>query len=127
MEKALRYELSQIAELNKRIFPTHAPEGQPSPYLVYVKSDYRPTKTLQGYQKQRQATYLLNILCDTYEALYDVTKNVEEIVLSLPLHTIGQGKIYVQDLTINNIAETYENELALYRSIIDLTVTYEEV
>ena len=65
IEKALRYELNKISELENRIFPTNAPEGQKPPYLVYITSK-KTLKDLDGVTKDRECYVMLNILCNSY-------------------------------------------------------------
>lgn len=123
----MRFELNEIPEIHNKIFPTNAPEGEKAPYLVYFKYDYNPLKTFEGIKRNVESAYLLNILCSSYEQLHGLTKKVKEHVMTFPLRTIGTENIYVQDINIRNVAETYENELKLYRSIIDIEISYKEV
>ena len=126
MDKALRFELNKISEFNNKIFPANAPENQKSPYLVYIKSNYKQLKTLEGLKNDTDVSYLLNILSGSYEQLQELTKKVRKQLLTFPLSRIGEENIFIQDMTINNIAETYESELKLYRSIIDIDFSYKE-
>lgn len=121
MEKALRYELNSISEINNKIFPTNAPQGKEPPYLVYTQSYFNQLKTLDGLKNSFEASYLLNVLSNTYSEAKDITEKVKSIIKTFPLRIIGTGEIYVQDINFNNISETYENEINLYRSIIDVT------
>ncbi|MCJ8008118.1 hypothetical protein ACFFF5_17805 [Lederbergia wuyishanensis] len=126
MEKALRYEINKIPELKNRIYPTNAPEGERAPFLVYQKSRFQQTKTFEGIQNHTEAGYLLNILCSSYSQLQDLSIKLRKQLDTLPLRNIGNEGIYIQDMTVNNQAETYENELQLYRGIFDVTFYYEE-
>lgn len=125
MEKALRYELSKIPELTNKIFPTNAPEGQRTPYLVYMTRK-RLGKDLNGFTKDREAYVMLNILCNSYPQMKELTKKVEDLVISFPLRTIGKEGLYVQDITLDDVTETYENELKLQRGIIPFKICYKE-
>jgi hypothetical protein len=124
MDKALRYELIKIKELNSRIYPTHAPESDKGPYLVYIKLNFKQGKTLNGFTNDTEVSYLLNILANSYEQVEILTKKVKAQLLTFPLRKIGLEQIYIQDMTIQNIAETYEHELGLYRGIIDVDFFY---
>lgn len=126
MDKALTYELDKIKEIRDNIYPTNAPQDKKAPYLVYFLADYRPLKTIDGTSGNIEVTYYINIFCNSYFQLADLTKKVRNQILTFPLRTIGTKGIYVQDLTINNIANTYEDELGLYRSIIDFKISYKE-
>lgn len=124
MDKALRYELNAIPEIQNKIYPVHAPEGKKPPYLVYMKSYFRQLKTFDGLKKEHEATYLLNILCDSYAETQVLTKKVKDKIKTFPLRTVGNDGIYVQEITFNNVSDTYENELGLHRSIIEVTIYY---
>lgn len=127
LDKALRFELNKIPELSNKIYPTHVPEGKTGPMLAYIKSSYNQRKTLEGITNNTSASYLLNVLCSSYDQLQDLTDKVKALLMTFPLKSIGPDSIYIQDMTIHNIAETYERELNLYRSIIDIQFFYREV
>lgn len=126
MDKALRYELNKIPEINKKIYPTNAPVNKTAPFLVYLRPNYNPIKTFDGATKSVEVTYVLNVFSKTYASMDSLTKKVKDQILTFPLRTIGIENIYIQDLTINNIDGTYENELKLHRGIIDVDITYRE-
>jgi hypothetical protein len=126
MEKALRYELNQIPEIANRIYPTNAPEGKDPPYLVYILSHYGQTKTLTEIANIIEANYLLNVLAGSYAQMKDLTSKTLNTVTSFLGREIGADGIFVSDLTVNDISETYENELGVYRGIIDVTFWYQE-
>lgn len=126
IEQALRYELNKIGELGNKIFPTNAPELQKPPYLVYV-SNNRHIKDLDGFTKDRECRLILNILCNSYSQMKNITKKVENAIKKFPATRIGnEGNIYVQDISIENTTETYEEQLGLQRGIIPLTIYFEE-
>ncbi|MCE5226704.1 MAG: hypothetical protein LLG05_12710 [Porphyromonadaceae bacterium] len=126
MEKALRYELSNtIPELLNSIYPTNAPEGVLKPYLVYARINTRKVKILEGYTDKQELSYMFSIMATKYSDMINIRTKVENLLLSLPKRNIGSdGSIYVEDLTINNIDETWENELNVNRGIIDFTIYY---
>lgn len=125
MEKALRYELNKIPELTNKIFPTNAPEGVNPPYLVYITRQ-RPLKDLGGTTKDREAYVMLNVLCSSYAQMKEITSKVEKLVISFPLRKIGENGPYIEDVTLDDITETYENELKLQRGIIPFKICYKE-
>lgn len=125
MEIALRYELNQISEITNKIFPTNAPEGQKPPYLVYMVRK-RPLKTLEGITKDRECNVMLNIFGGSYFEMKSITKKIEDLIITFPLRVIGDNGLYVQDLTIDEMSETYENELKLQRGIIPFKICYRE-
>lgn len=125
MEKALRNELNKIAELSNKIFPTNAPEGQSAPYLVYMTRK-KPLKDLDGTTKDRECNIMLNIFGNSYAEMKYITKKIEDLVKSFPLRVIGVNGPYIEDLTFDELSETYENELKLYRGIIPFKICYKE-
>lgn len=125
IEKALRYELNKISELENKVFPTNAPEGQKSPYLVYITSK-KTAKDLDGVTKDRECYVMLNTLCNSYSQMKYIAKKIEDIVINLPLRNIGEDNLYIQDIDITDISEIYEEQLKLQRGIIAFTVYYKE-
>lgn len=126
MEKALRYELNKIAEIKNKIYPTNAPEGEGPPYLVYIQSSFKQEKTLKGFNNGVEVSYLLNIMAPSYESMKNLTKKVKDTVISFLQKEIGVDGIFIEDLRIDNVTDVYENELKLYRGIIDITFWYKE-
>jgi hypothetical protein len=125
MDKALRFELNKIPELTNKIYPTHAPEGDKGPYLVYIKSNYKNGKTLDGATNNTEVSYLLNVLSSSYSQAVAITEKVKKQLLTFPLRTIGND-VFINDMTIQNIAQTYEHELGLNRTIIEVDFSYKE-
>lgn len=125
MEKSLRFELNKIPEINNKIFPTNAPEGMKPPYLVYLVRKI-PLKTLDGITKDRECNVMVNVLCESYSSMKDISKKVEDLIISFPLRVIGENGPYIEDLTMDEMSETYENELKLQRGIIPFSICYKE-
>lgn len=126
MEEALRYELqNNITELVDNIYPTNAPESSTKPYLVYTRINTVGIKTLEGYTDKENLTYIFNIMATKYADMKYITKKVESLLKTFVKTSIGEtDNIYVEDLTINNISETWEKEIQVNRSIIDFTIYY---
>lgn len=125
IEKALRYELNKVSELENKIFPMNAPEGQKPPYLVYITRK-KPLKDLEGVTEDKECYLILNILCSSYLEMKDITKKIEDIIIKFPLKSIGNENLYIQDIDITDISESYEEQLKLHRGIITFTVYYKE-
>lgn len=128
MEKALKYELTKaIPELEGAIYPTNAPKNVKRPYLVYARISTKTTKTLDGYTGDQALSYMYSVMAVRYEDMQALTQKVVDVLLSLPQKRIGRdGAMFVSDLEINNVDETWENELNVNRGIIDFTVYKEE-
>jgi len=126
METALRLEINtNIPDLKDKIYPTNAPEGSQGPYLVYSRITTRKIKTLQGLIGKEYLSYMFSIMATRYGDMKRITKQVENLLISLPGQQIGD--FYIEDLDINNIHEVYEHELKVNRGIIDFTIYFEEV
>ena len=123
METALRsYIMNNIPELNNKMYPTNAPEGSTGPYLVYARINTNKVKTLEGYTNKQALSYMFSIMATKYSDMARVRKQVEDLLMSLPKKTIGNGNFYIEDIDINNIDEQYEHELGVNRGIIDFTI-----
>ena len=125
IEKALRYELNKVSELENKIFPMNAQEGQKPPYLVYITRK-KPLKDLGGVTEDRECYLILNILFSSYFEMKDITKKIEDIIIKGSLKSIGKENLYIQDIDITDISESYEEQLKLHRGIITFTVYYKE-
>lgn len=125
IEKALRDELNKVSEIENKIFPMNAPEGQKTPYLVYITSK-KHLKNLDGVTENKECYLILNILCSSYSQMKDISKKIEVIITKFPLRTIGEENLYIQDIDLSDITEDYEEQLKLHRGIIPFTVYYKE-
>ncbi len=125
IEKALRHELEQaIPELIGNIYPTNAPESSKRPYLVYARITTRHVKTLDGYTGKQALGFMFGVMASKYADMKDLAEKVEAFLIALPGKSIGESSIYVEDLEVNNISETYEFELKVNRGIIDFTIYF---
>ena len=125
MEAALRYELEQhITALVGQIYPTHAPETATKPYLVYARINTDTIETLEGYTDKQALSYMFSCMAVKYGDMKSLTNKVEALLKSFPLTKIGAENIYIEQVKINNVSETWENELGVNRGIIDFTIYY---
>lgn len=126
METALRYEINtNIPELKDKLHPTNAPEGATGPYLVYARINTNKVKTLEGYTNKQALSYMFSIMAVKYADMVRVRKQVEDLLVGMIKREIGSAtKFYIEDLDINNIDETWENELKVNRGIIDFTIYF---
>ncbi len=126
IEQALRYEIEQaIPEISGEIYPTNAPETSSKPYLVYSRIQTRKIKTLEGYTNKQALSFMFSIMATKYSDMTSLTKKVEDLLMSMMKQNIGENKeIYVEDIDINNIDETYEFNLKVNRGIIDFTIYF---
>lgn len=126
MEIALRNLIeSNVTELKDELYPTNAPEGHTKPYLVYSRISTKKIKTLEGYTGKEYLSFMFSIMATRYGDMKKITKQIEDLLMDLPLKQLGP--FYIEDLDINNIHEVYEHELRVNRGIIDFTIYFEEV
>lgn len=126
MEAALRELIeNNIPELEGEIYPTNAPEGAKKLYLVYMRISTKKIKTLAGQTGKEYLSFMFNIMAPRYSDMKSLTRQVEDLLMSLPGSQIGN--YYIEDLDINNVTEQYEHELKVNRGIIDFTIYFEEV
>lgn len=147
MERALVFELEKnIPELVNAVYPTNAPEERSvgdwedydqtwqesaipwdgvRPYLVYARISTQKVKTLSGYTGKQHLSYMFSIMAKRYGDMHDMRGRVEALLISLLQQHIGENQnIYVEDLDINNITETWEPQLKVNRGIIDFTIYF---
>lgn len=139
MEKALLYELeNRIPELaptpnasgdfvypsSYHVFPANIPEGASKPLLVYARINTSKVKTLKGYTGNESLSYMLSVMAVKNGDMMKIRDKVEALLISFSKTPIGEENIFVEDVTINNITETWENELKVNRGIIDFTIYY---
>lgn len=124
---ALRDEINNnITDLKDKIYPTNAPEVSTGPYLVYARISTRRVKTLDGIGKEQHLSYMFSIMAQKYSDMVRIRKQVEELLIGMAQRTIGIENIYVEDIDINNVDETWESELGVNRGIIDFTIYFKE-
>lgn len=126
MEKELRYELAQaITQLKDSIYPTNAPKTATKPYLVYERVGTDQLKALDGHTGKQRLRLVLSIMAVRHSDMETLTEAVLTELMTFTGSSIGTSPgIYIEDLTINNISETYEFELMVNRGIIDFSVFY---
>lgn len=114
-------ELDKI--FNNKVYPTNAPEGEKTPYLVYFCRE-KESKTLEGYEGLYISNIVLNIMTKTFgeanvkkEALKEILKHLTSTKL---------GVFFLQEVSFEEIEIIYENELNVYRGIIPITIYFKE-
>ena len=124
IEKALRYELIRaIPELSGEIYPTNAPKSATKPHLVYYRADTDRNKTLDGYTDAKALRFYFSIMAVRYDDMKPIADKVENLLIKMAgLHIGKDMDTYVEDITIHNIEEGFENNLKINRGIIDFTI-----
>jgi hypothetical protein len=117
-EQALKTELKQIIGFNK-VSPMMVKQGTKTPYLFYISSEGVFDKGLDGYLDSKEVECEINIVCDSYEQLKPLTRQVINKLIFFPNRTIGGSDIFIQDVTYEKPVELYEKEIKQYRCLID--------
>lgn len=126
MEILLRKMIIQnVPKLNNQIYPTNAPETYNKPYIVYYRANTNEMKTLAKRAVNKRVTYHWNIMTSSYNEMIEIRNLLENMLIELENKKIDN--IFIEEIKINNIHETYEFNLKLQRGIIDFTIYYEEV
>lgn len=127
IEIALRYELqNNILEIADRIYPTNAPANEDKPYLVYGRLNPKYIKSLNGYTGEKQLTFMFNIITTQYSEMVKLRKKVAKLLIDMQGRTIGEEKIFIEDIAINTVIEKYEFNLRKNRGIIDFTIYFND-
>lgn len=124
LEEALVEELNKISEFKGDIYPTNIPEGTKPPMLIYILSNYNRVNTLSGPLEDEDKSILLNVLCKKYGQMKELTDVVIRTVSGFSGKSIGSQRIYIDEVQLIDISESYENEIKLYRGIIDVKFYY---
>ncbi|MCL2665724.1 MAG: hypothetical protein FWE82_08930 [Defluviitaleaceae bacterium] len=112
-----------LPELKGNIYPTNAPKTSQRPYLVYYRDGTDYIKTLDGCTGSERQDYVFNVMAERYADMKHIAGVIIGWLLELSGADVGEVEpVTVQELTINNIAEAYENNLSVHRAIIDFTV-----
>ena len=114
-------ELDKI--FNNKVYPTNAPEGEQTPYLVYF---YRETenKTLEGYDGLYTANIVLNVFTKTFSEA-NSKKEILELMIKHLTNTM-LGVFFIQEISLEETEVIYENKLKVYRGIIPATIYFKE-
>lgn len=114
-------ELDKI--FNNKVYPTNAPEGEQTPYLVYF---YRETenKTLEGYDGLYTANIVLNVFTKTFSEA-NSKKEILELMIKHLTNTM-LGVFFIQEISLEETEVIYENQLKVYRGIIPATIHFKE-
>lgn len=128
-EPALVQELKTIAAFGNRVYPHVAPEakaGNGVPYLIYISSEGRRTKTLDGFHTSKHVNGELNVIAARYADMKALTTNVIDLLIGMEQRVIGTGGPYIQELTYNDPVEFYEEQPKLLRCLIDFEVYFDQ-
>lgn len=119
-EQALRAELVTLSNLSSKVFPLFAPEGTTPPFVVYqkIRTDY--VKTLDGTQEKRDGFYEFDILAPTYAVLQSQYVALVDKFKTFIGRNIGTNGPFIQNVTIENAVELYENQVDWHRMNLEV-------
>lgn len=109
--------LSEISHIRNNIYPIKAVENVKSPYVIYVPTPGEKVKTLTGYYNSSRLPIEVNILASSFKELNTITSLVTEKISNIEGNVLGD--YFVQSVTYNTSPVLYENQVKLYRSVID--------
>jgi hypothetical protein len=123
VEEILTAQLKTITGLTSTVWALTAPEKPTAPFLIYKQQSGEEFEILNGFTGCNRSTYELNIMNTTYRT----TKTLAALVIA-KLKTM-QGATYsgtlIQAVFFDeNSPEIWEEEIKLYRKIINVTIIY---
>lgn len=119
-EQALRAELVTLTNLSNKVFPLFAPEGTLPPFVVYqkIRTDY--VKTMDGTSANRDGFYEFDLLATTYSDLQSKYVALVEKLKTFVGRNIGTNGPFIQNVTIENAVELYENQADWHRMNLEV-------
>jgi hypothetical protein len=104
-EKALVQELKKVLP---NVFPLIAPEGTPTPYIVYMSSYGDRDRVFEGYGPQREIDVTVHVVGGSYSDMKEYTNTMIDSLLLLEQSTMGTDMITVQHVTYEQPEETID-------------------
>jgi hypothetical protein len=124
-EEGMVVELLTITKLNNRVCPLHATPRIKPPYMIYEIGDRQEDRTHDGYEDYGAQRCTLDLLCKSYTELQTVGALVETKVTSIVHKQVGGSGPFIQNLEFEDYnPEMYEEQVGLYRKVIEFTVFY---
>lgn len=119
-EQALRAELITLTNLSNKVYPLFAPEGTIPPFVVYqkIRTDY--VKTMDGTQTIRDGWYEFDLLATTYSDLQTKYVALVDKLKSFVGRSIGTDGPFIQNVTVENVVELYENQIDWHRMNVEV-------
>lgn len=106
---------------NNKVYPTNAPEGEKTPYLVYFYRE-KEEKTLEGYEGLYIGNLVLNAMTKTYSEAIEKKKTLDEFLKHLTNKKLGA--FVIQEASLEEAEIIYEDQLKVYRGIIPATIYF---
>jgi hypothetical protein len=123
-EQALKIELGSITGLTNKVFPLNVTEGVKAPFIVYESSDGIQEKTLTGFAPYKDINLALYIVANSYSDMKAYSNAVIAKLQSFLGRFIGgSSDVYIRDVDYNKVDEEYFQDLFLYQTTIEATIT----
>jgi hypothetical protein len=115
-EKALTEELEKVLP---DVYPLVAPEGTPTPYIVYVSSYGDRDLTLGGYEVTKEIEVMIQVVGGSYSEMKQHTNSVIDSLIALT--QMGTDLIKVQHVHYEKPQEAVDIVSFLPHSITEFT------
>lgn len=123
-EESLNYELSTVSGLSGKVFPLNATEGTTLPYAVYISSEGKRYKTLDGFIALREVECEVSVFNASYGSCKELTKDVLDVIISFYNREIGVDGVFISFLEYDEPVEAYDEDLKLHQCVITFQVKY---
>lgn len=118
-EKALTQELEKVLP---NVFPLVAPEGTPTPYIVYKSSYGQRDHVLEGYTNNKEIDVAIHVVGGSYTDMKQYTNAVIDSLLAFQGGLMGTDLIPVQAVSYHPPDEMVDPVTKENHSITDLTI-----
>jgi hypothetical protein len=123
-EEALVYELETISGLNDKVFPLSAPEDTEPPFIIYVSSEGKKVRSLEGYSDLTEVTFEIHVTTIHYSDLKSMTKLVMDKINSFYSRAIGVNGPVIKSVSIDEPVESKVEELDYNRCAFDCHIRF---
>lgn len=123
-EEALIAELKTVSGLSGKIFPLHPPKGEPAPLAFFLGGGGEEFKAHDGYTGLVKTNYEINTVAKSYASMAYLGSMVNDKLKSFQSRAIGDGSVYIQNISVDEPDKVYEEQVNLYRSSTQIIVTY---
>jgi len=125
-ETALAAELEGITVLGGRVYPLTAPEGtgKLGTYAIYVSNNGMPTKELGGFVGGRRVPLEIHVFSARYGNIKAAGAAVEALLADMEKRQIGTGGPFIQEVTVREPVELYEDAAKLYHGVHEFEVYF---
>lgn len=123
VESYIVSKLDTIADLSNQVYPTAAPVGDcHPPFVIYTVSGSSPTRDLYGDVVSVLDTIRVDLYCDDYDALCELSKAVEA---ALQTKCEEYKDMYIFSSSVaRGEPDGFDMHLELHRKTLSVAVLY---